>query len=221
MRRRLEHRLAAATLLLIAAVSPLAGQTLRGTVVLPDSTTPVTGAIVTAVDDRGATAARALTTVRGEFTLRLPSEGRYALIVQRIGFRPTRVPSIAVGASATETIRIVFAGAAVTLATMNVRERETCRVSADTGLAVARVWEEARKAMLSSQLSAEGHRSSRSGSSTIARSTPPRATCGSSASVARATRRRTRFVSPPIGTLDSAGYIVTDSTRNDILPARR
>jgi hypothetical protein len=71
-------------------------------------------------------------------------------------------------------VRIVFAAEAVVLSAMNVRERETCRVNADSGFMVARVWEEARKAMLTSQLSADGHRCSPSGSSMIGTSTPRR-----------------------------------------------
>src|SRR5207244_10631863 len=89
---------------------------------------------------------------RGDFVLRLPAPGTYALTMLRIGFRPTVGSTVTVGARDTAHVRLVFTADAVTLAAMNVRERQTCRVSADTGLAVARVWEEARKAMLSSQL---------------------------------------------------------------------
>jgi hypothetical protein len=61
---------------------------------------------------------------------------------------------MAVAAGATEVVRFVLADQAVVLSSVNVRERETCRVNADTGFMVARVWEEARKAMLTTQLSA-------------------------------------------------------------------
>lgn len=74
----------------------------------------------------------------------------------RIGYLPTAGPIVSVGPGETVPTRIVANRSAVTLAAMRVRERETCRVSSDTGLMVARVWEEARKAMLSSQLSADG-----------------------------------------------------------------
>jgi hypothetical protein len=138
-----------------AAPPPLVAQTVLGTVVLPDSS-PVVGAIVLASYANGATAGRALTGQRGQFVLRLSSEGRIDLRVLRIGYRPTVGPSLTVAAGATERVRIVFASAAVTLAEVGVRERETCRVGADTGMVVARVWEEARKAMLTTQLSVDG-----------------------------------------------------------------
>jgi hypothetical protein len=150
---RVVRRVAAVLVLLAAVVSPVAAQVINGSVVLRDSVTPVAGVIVVATDGRGATAARTLTTARGAFVLRMPDAGRYTLTVLRIGYRPTHGPTVSVAAGATQSVRIVFGAEAVTLAAVNVRERETCRVNADTGLAVARVWEEARKAMLTSQLS--------------------------------------------------------------------
>lgn len=135
------------------SVSPvLHAQLVHGTLMRPDSTSPVANAIVVATDVGGAQAARSLTGSRGEFTLRLPSAGHYTIEVLRIGYQPTRRVALDLAEGETRTITIVQSGAPVTLAGMSVRERETCRVSADTGLAVARVWEEARKAMLMSQL---------------------------------------------------------------------
>jgi protocatechuate 3,4-dioxygenase beta subunit len=146
--------LAIAAILWAAPLLPLVAQTVLGSVVLPDST-PVVGAIVIANDANGAMVGRALTNQRGDFVLRLSAEGRVGLKVLRIGYRPTVGPFVTVAAGATERVRIVFASGAVTLAEVGVRERETCRVGADSGMIVARVWEEARKAMLTTQLSVD------------------------------------------------------------------
>src|SRR5262249_20801289 len=132
----------------------LVAQTVTGTAVLPDSASPAAGAIILAVDARGSTAGRALTNQRGDFTIRLPASGRYSIRLLRIGYRPTVAPAIDVADGATATLRIVAPSEVISLATITVRERETCRVNADTGLMVARVWEEARKAMLTTQLNA-------------------------------------------------------------------
>ena len=132
------------------------GQVVTGTVVQPDSTTPLAGAIVVVTDAQGGTIARVLTGSRGGFSVALPAPARYNLTLLRIGFRPTAGPTVDVATGETARTRIVAGRAVVTLAAMRARERETCRVSTDTGLMVARVWEEARKAMLSSQLSADG-----------------------------------------------------------------
>ena len=141
---------------LCVAARTAGAQVVDGTVVLPDSVTPVAGVIVIASDALGGAVARALTTERGAFTLRLPTAGTYSLRLLRIGYRPTSGPAVTVAAGATESVRIVFAADAVRLSAINVRERETCRVSADTGLVVAGLWEEARKAMLTTQLGAVG-----------------------------------------------------------------
>ncbi len=106
----------------------------------------------------------------------------------------------------------MFSGPAITLAAVNVRDRETCRVSADTGLAVTRVWEEARKAMLSSQLSAEG-------APLIAEWIEYDRTLDSASRYVRQQRIKTSknptthaFRSAPLALLDTAGYVVADAT---------
>ena len=146
----------AALLVATAGVArSLHAQTITGSVVLPDSATPVRGVIVLALDSRGAEVARALTGPSGRFLLHAPVMGRYRLRVLRIGYRPTEGPTVDAGTGTTDVARIVFAGRQVVLSAVNVRDRQTCRVSADTGYAVAQVWAEARKAMLSTQLTSD------------------------------------------------------------------
>jgi hypothetical protein len=143
-----------ALLALLAASHALGAQVVSGTVTLADSTTPVPGVIVVATGSSGAT--RGLTTDRGTFSIKLPAPGTYNLQLLRIGFRPSSGPVVDVPADSTRAVRVIFAAEAVQLSALNVREKETCRVNADTGLAVTRVWEEARKAMLTTQLGSVG-----------------------------------------------------------------
>ena len=131
---------------------PLASQSVGGAVVQPDSATPLPQAIVVVSNSRGAVVARVLTDQRGEFKTRLPEPGSYAIAVLRIGYRPTLVPTLTIAEGETIRVRIVANSTIVTLTAVSVRERETCRVDADTGLMVARVWNEARKAMITTQL---------------------------------------------------------------------
>ena len=152
---RLRATIAVAFTLSVAA-SAAGAQVVRGSVLLPDSATPAAGVLVSALDARGATAARALTTDRGFFSLAVGSPGRYSLRVTRIGFRPTEVPAFEIGVTDTARVRIVLAAVPVSLAAVTVRERDECRVRPDTGLLISRIWEEARKAILISQLSEEG-----------------------------------------------------------------
>ncbi len=117
-----------------------------------------------------------------KFVMRVPAPGRYATRVLRIGFRPTRGPVVDVGANDTVRVRIVSRGEAIVLSAVNVRDKETCRVGADSGVMVARGWGEARQAMLE-------HRNCRRttcrwwpiGSSTIACSIRPGTSCGRNA----------------------------------------
>ena len=96
-----------------------------------------------------------LYTRRGDFVLQLPAAGRYRLQVLRIGYRPTIGPLVDVANDATAFVKLVLAAEPVVLSAVDVRARETCRVNADSGLMVARVWDEARKAMLSTQLTGD------------------------------------------------------------------
>lgn len=191
---------------------PVAAQVISGVVVLPDNATPAARVIVVATDEQGREASRALSSARGEYLLRLPTGGRYALKVLRIGYQPTPGPTIAVSGAGKETARIVLANQAVSLAAINVRDRETCRVNADTGLAVARVWEEARKAMLSSQLSSD------EAAPLFAEWIEYDQTLDSTARLVRSQRVRTSrnptthaFRSRPAAFLDTAGYVVAES----------
>lgn len=140
--------------LLFGLVSRAASsQTLDGRVVLADSVTPLAKVIVVASDERGNDVARTLTRTTGDFAITFQSPGRYRVRVLRIGYRPVSSDWVDLPRNVRKTITVVFAGEAIVLPQTSVRERETCRVDADSGMSVARVWDEARKAMLSAQLS--------------------------------------------------------------------
>jgi hypothetical protein len=196
--------------LVLAGAVPLAAQVVRGTVVSVDSTASG-GVIVVGIDDGGVAVTRALTGSRGEFTLQLPAPGRYSIRMLRIGSRPNDGPTLTLAAGETKTIRMVFAAQPVVLSTLDIRARQTCRVDADTGLMVVRVWDEARKAMLSSQLSADG------AAPLLAEWVEFDRILDSTARFVREQRVRASshatthaFRSPPAGVLTARGYVVSD-----------
>jgi len=198
--------------LTLANVSAMGAQIVRGVVVLPDGSTAAASVIVLATDTRGATAARALTSARGQFSLTLPSPGRYGFTLLRIGYRPTKIPEMSIDADGNQSVRFVLADQPVVLSSVNVRERETCRVNADTGFMVTRVWDEARKAMLTTQLSADE-------APLFAEWVEYDRMLDSSARLVREQRVHTSrnptthaFRSRPAAVLDSGGYVVADST---------
>ncbi|MFI5245241.1 MAG: carboxypeptidase-like regulatory domain-containing protein [Gemmatimonadales bacterium] len=139
------------------AAGGLDAQTVRGIVTLPDSSRAA-GVIVVASDAKGTVAARALTGESGGYELRLPGAGRYEVRVLRIGFRPTVVPAFEIGAGESRTMPVVLRGEAIVLSAIRVQGQNVCRVRQDSGQAVARLWEEARKAITATQLSQTGPR---------------------------------------------------------------
>lgn len=138
----------------IVAHCTAAAQVVRGTVVLTDGS-PAAGVIVIATSNRGRTLGRALTNARGDFSLGRISAGNVGLRLLRIGYRPTTLPPIQVGQDSVVRLRLTFAAEPVILSSVHVNEPETCDVGADSGLVVAQLWEDARKAMLSTQLDAD------------------------------------------------------------------
>jgi hypothetical protein len=146
----------AAFVLLCSAPCRLAAQRVRGDVLLPDSITRGAGVIVVATDGRGATITRGLTNERGEFDLTLPRSGRYDLHLLRIGFRPTVVHDIDVGGAEAPRLHVILHDEAVSLGALTVRGRSVCHIRADSGEMVARLWTEAGKAIVATQLSAPG-----------------------------------------------------------------
>ena len=149
------RRVASIVLALIAGAAPVCAQAIRGTVVLADSVTPARGVIVLATGEAGATVGRTLTNSRGDFSITLPAATRVGVTILRIGYRPTVLSSSAVG-DAGSGLRIVLSSEPIPLGAIRVRAQDECRINPDSGLLVARVWEEARKAMLTSQLATAG-----------------------------------------------------------------
>src|SRR3954454_10074683 len=100
------RKLVALSLFSFVSATSALGQSVRGVALLQDSVTPLPGVIVVAKNARDSTVAQAKTSPTGQFTIRLPSDGRYQLTLLRIGYRPTIGPKIDVGAGATETVKI-------------------------------------------------------------------------------------------------------------------
>ena len=140
---------------MLVGAAGLGAQTVRGIVMLPDSSRAA-GVIVIANDAKGTTAARALTGENGGYELRLPGAGRYDVRLLRIGFRPTILPAFDIGAGESKSLTVILRGEPIVLSAVKVQGRSVCRVRQDSGQAVARLWEEARKAITATQLSAAG-----------------------------------------------------------------
>ncbi|CAN5536489.1 hypothetical protein BH09GEM1_BH09GEM1_01340 [soil metagenome] len=140
----------------LVVVAPLIAQAahaqvVRGTAITPDSAL-VPGVIVTLIDEKGTAVARALADDGGSFSLKAPSSGTYHIEAKRVAFRPTVDKPIVLEEGRVLLHTLVLTGAPVQLAGVQVIAEQRCQVHPDSVSAAFAVWEEARKALRSSQL---------------------------------------------------------------------
>lgn len=217
---------------LLSAV-PTSAQSARGEVMLPDGQRAPAGTIVV-VEERSAhgraravgrdaapvSPMRVLTDARGAFEVKVPRTGRYGFRALRIGFEPSAEVIVDVGTVGADTIASVgvhgvdmielrLSATPVNLTRITVRARDECRVNPDSGLMVSRVWQEARKALVSSQLNESAaltvdwvvfERSLDSTGSTVK----------AQSLTARSERTPRAFRSAPVGLLASQGFVIAD-----------
>ena len=143
---------------LLAAPVPAAAQAVQGTVLQQDSRDPVPGAIVALVGDGSAVHATTLTDDNGRYALRARAPGRFAVRVQRIGFRDTESPAFVLSAGATTEQDVLVAPEAIVLEGITALARRRCVARPADGAAVATLWEEARKSLQATALSRDRHR---------------------------------------------------------------
>ena len=137
-----------ALLWLLAAVPHCAtGQVVRGRLVDAAGGSGIGGAMVSLVDRSGRGIEQVLTRGSGLFQLQAPNSGEYRLRADRIGYATTFSDFFGVATTDTLTIELVARIEPVSLEGIEAESDRRCRVRPGEGLAVARVWEEARKAL--------------------------------------------------------------------------
>lgn len=133
---------------LMLSTSPLQGQVIEGALVDRDSGGAIEGVFVMALDRSGTARAGGLTDGQGDFSIQLPAAGTYTLSAQRIGYRTTASQPLTVAVGQTVTHRMEVATEAIVLADLSVTAERRCTMVESAGVTLARIWEEARKAML-------------------------------------------------------------------------
>lgn len=106
--------------------------------------------MITLVDAQGRLVQQVLTRESGLFELTAPAPGRYGLRADRIGYASTEAGPFRLAAGDTVALLdppMTAAVEAVSLEGLEARADRRCRVRPEEGLAVTRVWEEARKAL--------------------------------------------------------------------------
>lgn len=128
------------------------GQIVRGRVVIAATEAPLVGALVQVRRTSGEIITTTTTSESGNFTMQSLPAGTYAVRVLRIGFRPFDAGSITVTENAATILNLSWRAVPIPLATRLVKGEAACKISADSGTLIANVWEETRKALMSSMI---------------------------------------------------------------------
>ncbi len=149
LRRSLTHRVFPLFVLLgVSLPSHAQGQVIRGRLVAAEEERGIGGAMVTLLDRSGNDVEQILTrTNSGLFELSAPDSGEYRLKADRIGYASTFSDYFRVEVGDTVTVNMTARVEAVSLAGIEADVGRRCEVRPEEGQAVARVWNEARKAL--------------------------------------------------------------------------
>ena len=122
-------------------------QTVMARVLDEETGGPVTGALVHLVDGAGGPVRDQLTDPLGRAIFADVSDGAYRVRVEMIGRATTSSQLFEVAAGSPVQLELRLPSSAIVLEGIEVSAGERCQVRPEEGLATARVWDEARKAL--------------------------------------------------------------------------
>jgi hypothetical protein len=130
-------------------LAPASGdaQTVMARVLDQETGGPVTGALVHLLDGAGGPVRDQLTDRLGRAMFAGLSDGAYRVRVEMIGRETTSSQRFEVAAGSPVQLDVLLPSSAIALDGIEVSAGERCRVRPEEGLATARVWDEARKAL--------------------------------------------------------------------------
>lgn len=135
--------------LALAVPHPLGAQSIHGILVEEGTEVPISGAAVHLLDDVGESILYRLTGSNGRFVLSASAPGTYTLRVDRIGYESITSPQLRLDEGQVLVYRMEMPARVISLEGIEVTSRKRCtiRPGLEDGAEVARVWEEARKAL--------------------------------------------------------------------------
>ena len=133
--------------ILAYAVQPGHAQTVQGQFLDRESGNPVDGAFVVLLTPDGEQVTGYLTNQAGRFILEAPGAGRYSLRAERIGYETAVSDLFDLSQDQLLHLNLETAFSAIQLDEIRVEGEQECVVRPGEGLEVARVWDEARKAL--------------------------------------------------------------------------
>jgi hypothetical protein len=133
--------------LLAAMAQPAASQTVQGQLLNREDRGPVDGAFILLLTVEGEQVGGYLTNQAGRFLLHAPGPGRYSLRAERIGYETVTSDPFDLSRDQTLHLDLETGFSAIQLDEIRVEGEQECVVRPGEGLEVARVWDEARKAL--------------------------------------------------------------------------
>lgn len=133
--------------------SALGAQLVRGTVTERASGAPLSGVLVTLVNDSSRTVGSALTGERGDYGIRAPSAGTYRIDAKRIGVRRFRSPAFELATGETREVNVQLDALLYSLPEVVITAIPLCTKGDKDGGRVAALWDEARTALTATQIS--------------------------------------------------------------------
>ena len=140
--------------LLCLAANPAFGQTIRGVIADRTSGLPVPGVTIVLLDSANASLASVLSDEQGKFTVRAPTAGLYRLRLEAVGFFSDTTADLRVVEGENPTQTVTFNRRIRDLPAVTVTAKTICVPAPDAGATVAALWDEVRKALTMTELSA-------------------------------------------------------------------
>lgn len=130
-----------------ARPDPLPAQTVQGQIQDRETLAPIEGALVLLLGSQGEEHDGYLTNAAGRFILRAPGPGTYTVRAERIGYESVTSDAFTLETSQIFGLRLEMKETAIQLDELRVEGEQQCVVRPEEGMDLARVWEEARKAL--------------------------------------------------------------------------
>jgi|GEM_PF-173277 len=137
-----------ALLLGLALPHPTHGQTVQGQLLESEAGSAVEGALVLLLDEAGTEQDGYLTNDAGRFLLKAPRPGRYTIRAERIGLETVTSETIQLSSGQVFGIQLQMSLAPILMEELRVEGDRRCVVRPEEGMALASLWEEARKALV-------------------------------------------------------------------------
>ena len=122
-------------------------QAILGTLVEAETGAPIEGAAIILLSESGDQLSWRLTDTAGRFSFPINRSGRFQLRADRIGHASVLTDIIALDGVKNAVQRIEAPLEAILLSGLEVESNRRCEIRPEDGVATARVWEEARKAL--------------------------------------------------------------------------